>query len=56
MRLNNKMAQLEVIKEHLHKMFDYPDRLEAQEVTIQNVVARRQKRGLKSNTNHLEAA
>ena len=31
MRLNNKMAQLEVIKEPFHKMFDCTDRLEAQE-------------------------
>ena len=31
MRLNNKMAQLEVIKEHFHKMFDCTDPLEAQE-------------------------
>ena len=32
MRLNNKMAQLEVIKEHFHKIFECTDRLEAQEL------------------------
>ena len=30
MRLNGKMAQLEIIKEHFHKMFDCMDEMEAQ--------------------------